>query len=420
MGRVVWSHLEWSVGARTIDGRQRQLRLLLQMIPGHCRYHSRPILPCLRTRMIVATAASCSVTFRPPEARRSSIVPGLPMSSIMLAEAREAPARVAALLREDATIYAALARALSGRRLASLPPSPAAARACGDLPRQSARHRASGLATACDRALVGDSGARLAVERRWSLVLSQSGASPDIVSNLSATRAAAPATVAIVNADGSPLAAAAEYRPAQAAPVPSGASPQPRASCTRPWQPVWLRPGEATPGCWRHSSGCRSGSTRLCPAMVAAVPLLCPRRAASTRWRAALRSGSHRKCPEAQERPAPAPRPSSTAEVQHGPRAIVGAASRFSSTLCPTPAARTRRASRRSCREAGADVLLASPTRRAACISRYRRPLHPLLDPIVAIQAFYPLANAVAGPEGSTPTARAASARSRGPCSRQQ
>jgi glucosamine--fructose-6-phosphate aminotransferase (isomerizing) len=52
---------------------------------------------------------------------------------------------------------------------------------------------------------------------------------------------------------------------------------------------------------------------------------------------------------------------------------------------------------------AGAEVAVAAPAATAGLHLPLPPPLHPLLDPIVAIQAFYPLAEALARARGHDP-----------------
>jgi glutamine---fructose-6-phosphate transaminase (isomerizing) len=132
--------------------------------------------------------------------------------SQMLAEVREAPARVAAMLAQDQDAYAALTRALDAR-----PPAFAATIARG-----SSDHAASygawllalstGLATASiPPSLVSRYAAQPRLEHALVLAVSQSGASPDIVRSLQAATATGAITTAIVNQPNSPLAAAARH-----------------------------------------------------------------------------------------------------------------------------------------------------------------------------------------------------------------
>src|ERR687898_68457 len=105
----------------------------------------------------------------------------------MLQETREAPARVAELLREDVGAY---------RALADRPPAFAATVARGSSD-HAATYAASLLGVTCGLvtasippSLITRYGAALALERALVLAISQSGASPDIVATLRAATAA--------------------------------------------------------------------------------------------------------------------------------------------------------------------------------------------------------------------------------------
>ena len=111
------------------------------------------------------------------------------MSSMMLAEAREAPARVAAMLSVDEAAYAALAVSLADQ------PPPFAA----TIARGSSDHAATYLASLLGIAagivtaslppsLVTRYGSRPALDGALVVALSQSGASPDIVAALRENR----------------------------------------------------------------------------------------------------------------------------------------------------------------------------------------------------------------------------------------
>src|SRR5262245_2920985 len=102
-------------------------------------------------------------------------------SSLMLQETREAPARVAELLRRDEAAYRALADPL-----AAGPPVFAATVARGSSD-HAASYAASLLGIACGLvtasippSLITRYGAALALERALVLAISQSGASPDL------------------------------------------------------------------------------------------------------------------------------------------------------------------------------------------------------------------------------------------------
>ncbi|MGH6903875.1 MAG: SIS domain-containing protein, partial [Geminicoccaceae bacterium] len=134
------------------------------------------------------------------------------MTSLMLQETREAPARVARMLARDERSYGALADALAAR-------APCFAATIG---RGSSDHAATyaasllgiaaRLATASiPPSLVTRYRAELDLRRALVLAISQSGASPDIVATLRAASACGACTVAIVNAENAPLAGVARH-----------------------------------------------------------------------------------------------------------------------------------------------------------------------------------------------------------------
>ena len=130
----------------------------------------------------------------------------------MLAEILEAPERVAALLARDADRYAVLAETL---RREPPPFAVTVARGSSDC----AAAYAAYLVTALTGRVVASlppsqttlEHTRLAVAGALVLAISQSGQSPDIVETLAATRAGGGRTVAIVNAAASPLASIADH-----------------------------------------------------------------------------------------------------------------------------------------------------------------------------------------------------------------
>ena len=134
------------------------------------------------------------------------------MTSLMLEEAREAPARVAALLVAEGDRFEALAA-----RLSAAPPPFALTIARG-----SSDHAASYAATllALQAGIVTASlppstitryRAQLRLEGALALAISQSGAGPDLVMTLEAAAAAGALSVAIVNDVAAPLARAAAF-----------------------------------------------------------------------------------------------------------------------------------------------------------------------------------------------------------------
>jgi glucosamine--fructose-6-phosphate aminotransferase (isomerizing) len=130
----------------------------------------------------------------------------------MLQEALEAPARLEAQLAADDEVYAALA----GRLRESPPPFAfTIARGSSD---HAASYAASLIASHLGRitaslapSLWTRARARLEVEGALALAISQSGSGPDVVETTRMARERGACTVAVVNEAGSPLAAVAEH-----------------------------------------------------------------------------------------------------------------------------------------------------------------------------------------------------------------
>lgn len=325
--------------------------------------------------------------------------------SIMLAEAREAPARVEAMLRQDAEAYAALASDLAAR-----PPRFAATVARG-----SSDHAASylamllgiagGLATASiPPSLVTRYGARLTLEGALVASLSQSGASPDIVATLAAARDAGAATVAIVNAEGSPLAATADHVLPQRAGVERSVAATKSFICT-------LAVVARLVAVWRRDQALLDALQRLPERLEAA--LACDWSAAVPRLAAAgslyvvgrgpglgIAQESALKLKETSFLHAEA---LSAAEVRHGPRAVIGEGFPLLAYALADAGGGDAAAFAAELADAGAEVIVAGPTPSAGLHLPLPEPLHPLLDPIVAIQAFYPMAAALAVARGQDP-----------------
>lgn len=130
----------------------------------------------------------------------------------MLQEALEAPARLEALLAADDDLYAALAT-----RLRRAPPKFAFTIARGSSD-HAASYAASLIQSHLGRitaslapSLWTRARARLEVEGALALAISQSGSGPDVVDTTRMARDRGACTVAIVNEAGSPLAEAAEH-----------------------------------------------------------------------------------------------------------------------------------------------------------------------------------------------------------------
>ena len=95
----------------------------------------------------------------------------------------------------------------------------------------------------------------------------------------------------------------------------------------------------------------------------------------------------------------------SAAEIQHGPKAVIGPGFLILAYGLDDPGGEDLRAFATDLAGAGARVMVAShaPAVPDALHLPLPPPLHPLLDPIVALLAFYPLAEALARNRGRDP-----------------
>jgi glucosamine--fructose-6-phosphate aminotransferase (isomerizing) len=325
--------------------------------------------------------------------------------SIMLVEAREAPARVEAMLRQDAEAYTTLARDLAAR-----PP-----RFAATIARGSSDHAASylamltgiagGLATASiPPSLVTRYGAHLTLEGALVASLSQSGASPDIVATLAAARDAGAVTVAIVNAEGSPLAAAAGHVLPQRAGAERSVAATKSFICT-------LAVAARLVAVWRQDRALLDALQRLPERLEAAlacdwsaaVPRLAPASSLYVVGRGPCLGIAQESALKLKETSFLHAEALSAAEIRHGPRAVIGEGFPLLAYALADAGGSDTAAFAAELAEAGADVLVAAPAPAAGLHLPLPAPLHPLLDPIVAIQAFYPLAAALAVARGHDP-----------------
>ncbi|HMR34406.1 MAG TPA: SIS domain-containing protein [Geminicoccaceae bacterium] len=325
--------------------------------------------------------------------------------SIMLAETREAPARVEAMLRQDAEAYAALARDLAAR-----PPRFAATVARG-----SSDHAATylamltgivgGIATASiPPSLVTRYGARLELEGALVTSLSQSGASPDIVATLAAAREAGGTTVAIVNAEGSPLASTAGHVLPQRAGVEHSVAATKSFICT-------LAVAARLVAVWRQDQALLDALQRLPERLEAAlacdwsaaVPRLVEASSLYVVGRGPCLGVAQESALKLKETSFLHAEALSAAEIRHGPRAVIGEGfPLFAYALADAGGGDTATFAAELA-DAGAEVIVASPKPSAGLHLPLPEPLHPLLDPIIAIQAFYPMAVSLAVARGQDP-----------------
>lgn len=150
------------------------------------------------------------------------------MTSLMLSEAREAPARIAAQLSANQALMEEV-----GARLRARPPVFAATVARGSSDhaclygKYMLEKRAGVFTGTMQPSLQSVYGARPGVAGALVIAVSQSGASPDILAAVEAARQAGAFTVALVNDTASPLASLADVT------VPLGAGPETSVAATK-------------------------------------------------------------------------------------------------------------------------------------------------------------------------------------------
>ena len=329
------------------------------------------------------------------------------MTSLMLEETRTAPDRVAAMLDRDTEAYAALAATLRATSRPSSSPS-----------RRQLRHAAlylssligivAGRVTASlPPSLVTRYGAKLAFERAFVVSLSQSGASPI---SCARSRRHAPAGRSRQRssiARNSPLGAGGGARAAAACrPGAQCRRHQERRSPRLPPAPDW------------------SGSGARIEPLLAALPELPARLRAALAcdWTPALPLLEHASrlyvvgrgpglgiaeetALKLKETSGVLAEALSAAEIQHGPKAVIGPGFPVLAYGLADAGGEDARKFAVDLAEAGAQVMLASPSPvlGAGLHLPLPPPLHPLLDPIVALLAFYPLAEALARKRGRDP-----------------
>lgn len=325
----------------------------------------------------------------------------------MLAETRAAPALIRAMLAQDEVAYRALALALRQR-----PPAfvVTVARGSSD---HAATYLASLIGIAAGRitaslppSLVTRYAAPLSFAGAFVLALSQSGASPDLVRTLSAAKAGGALAAAIVNHADSPLAATVEHV------LPQRAGAETSVAATKSMLAT-MACGARLVAAWSEDA-----------ALAAALPLLPERLEAALAcdWSAALPAlatasrlyvvGRGPGLGVALETALKLKETSgllaealSAAEIQHGPKAVIGPGFPVLVYGLGDPGGQDAAAFAAELAAGGAEVLLAggAPGASVPITLPLPAPLHPLLDPIVALQAFYPLAEALARRRGRDP-----------------
>ena len=322
--------------------------------------------------------------------------------TLMRAECAEAPDRVADALRADLPLLTELGAVLRAR-----PPSFAAtvARGSSDHAATFAAQllaQSAGLATASlPPSVVTRYGARLRLEGALVLALSQSGGSPDLVETLRAARAGGACTVAIVNAPGSPLAAAAEWV------LPQGAGPERAVAATKSFVLTLLAVVRLL-AAWTDDPALRAALPHLPGHLREAlragwdVPLDAPHGlyVVARGPTLAVAQEAALKLKETSRLHAEA---FSAAELRHGPRAVAVPGFPVLAFAGTDAGGDDTRALAAELAATGSPVLWAAHRPGPGTHLRLPPPLHPWLDPIVAILAFYPWAERLALSRGLDP-----------------
>jgi glucosamine--fructose-6-phosphate aminotransferase (isomerizing) len=327
------------------------------------------------------------------------------LTSRMLEEARQAPDAVARLLAADAHAYHSL-----GANLRELPP-----KAMLTVARGSSDHaahymaylvmaRLGRLVTSLPMSLITLYQSRLICDGLVSLAFSQSGQSPDLVAPTRFFREGGARTVAFVNDAASPLAMACEWT------FPLHAGAETSVAATKSYI-TQLVAGARVAAAWQGDDALLAALQQLPAAL---------RRAAQQDWQVAVDAlvdadrlfviGRGTGLPIALEAALKFKETCgiqaeafSGAEVKHGPMALIDEGYPLLVFAPRGPAQAGLLALADEMRKRGARVLLAAP----AGTPGSELPLVPTgaedLDPIAAVQSFYPMVEALARARGLDP-----------------
>ena len=323
--------------------------------------------------------------------------------SLMRREIDEIPTALRRLLAQDAAI------AETGARLRALDPAVLVTVARG-----SSDHAATYVKYACEivtgrpvaslgPSIVSVYGARLRLDGQAALAISQSGRSPDIVALLAAAREGGAETVALVNAEGSPLAAAAH------AVLPLQAGPERSVAATKSFVSS-VAAGLAILAAWTGDAALTSALQALPdelealprPDWSAALPAFAGARSLFTLGRGpgfAVASEAALKCKETSVLHAEA---YSGAEVLHGPVSLVEPGFPILAFM-PDDAGR-----------AGLDAIAARVAGSGAALFTvgaaghgtmlpHARTRHPLTEPLAMLAAFYGFVETLSRERGHDP-----------------
>ncbi|NML46269.1 SIS domain-containing protein [Ramlibacter sp. G-1-2-2] len=323
----------------------------------------------------------------------------------MLAEAQEAPQVVARQLAQDAERYRAL-----GARLRQAPPASllTIARGSSDHAAHYAAYlvmaRLGRLVTSMPMSLVTLYHSKIECRGLASFAFSQSGQSPDVVGPTRYFRDGGAVTCAFVNDSASPLAQAAEWL------FPLHAGPETSVAATKSFI-AQLVAGARLAAAWQDDTALQQALQALPQALEQAV------RADWSPAVAALRDvdrlfviGRGLGLPVAMEAALKFKETCgiqaeafSAAEIQHGPMALIEQGYPLLVFAPRGPAQAGVLEVARAMRDRGACVLLAAPAGTPDAMLPLVEAGLPDVDPVCAIQSFYPMVEALARARGNNP-----------------
>ena len=327
------------------------------------------------------------------------------MNSLMFDEASSAPERVAELLGNDEARYAEL-----GEKLRRQPPTAAVT-----IGRGSSDHAASYLAyllmarygqlvTSLPMSLVTLYRAPLATQGTLAIAVSQSGRSPDLIEPISVFRKGGGTTVALVNEAASPLAEASEWV------MPLHAGAEKSVAATKSFI-CGLVAGARLAAHWQGDAALQSALASLPEALRAAcsqdwsggIELLTDAERMMVIGRGTGLAIAQEAALKFKETCAIQAEVFSSAEVKHGPMALIDSGYPMLVFAPPGPAQKDLISLANEMRGRGAAVLLAAPPDVAERQRTRATTGSEDLDPIATVQSFYLLVEAVARARGRDP-----------------
>ena len=323
----------------------------------------------------------------------------------MLLEAREAPSAIARQLAADRAVYAGFGahlRGLDNRSMLTV------ARGSSDHAAQFVAYlimaRLGRLVTSLPMSVITLYQSRLQTEGLVSLAFSQSGQSPDLVAPTQFFREHGAITAAFVNDADSPLARASQW----VFPLHAGAEKSVAATKSFIAQMV---AGARVVAAWQEDAALLAALERLPDALTlaaeqdwsAALPVLQDADRLLVIGRGTGLAVAMEAALKLKETCAMQAEAFSGAEVQHGPMALVeaGYPMLIFAPRGPAQAGLLQLASEMTTR--GANVLLAAPAGTPGMTLPLVATAEEDLDPIAAIQSFYPMVEALARERGFDP-----------------